>query len=141
MRLFNTRLHVAVGLTAIVTTTVVFAMLLGFVPDHLAPQRQARVQLAETVAASATALLTAGEVKRLESVLRYVKSRNPGVESVAVRERAGRLLVDTGGHEQRWRPMQRRCGRESCARARRPYRGRSRAAQCAMRSRSPPRRC
>jgi PAS domain S-box-containing protein len=105
MKIFNTRMHVAVGLTAIVTTTVVFAMLLGFVPDHLAPQRHARVTLAETVAASATALLTAREGKRLESVLRYVKSRNPAVECIGVRDRDGVIVVETGGHAKNWRSM------------------------------------
>ena len=106
MRILNTRMHISVGLTAIVTTTVVFAMLLGLVPDHLGPQRQARVALAETVAASATALLTAREEKRLESVLRYVKSRNPAVHCIGVRERDGRIVVETGNHAKNWRPMQ-----------------------------------
>ena len=106
MKFFNTKMHVAVGLTAIVTTAVVFAMLLGFVPDNLAPQRQGRVSLAETVAASATALLTAREEKRLESVLRFVKNRNREVQSIGVRNRDGKVVVMTGEHAKLWEPME-----------------------------------
>ena len=99
-------MHVAVGLTAIVTTAVVFAMLLGLVPDRLSAQRHARLSLAEVVAASATALLTAREERRLESVLRFVMNRNPEVLSIGVRDRDGRIVVVTGEHATRWEPME-----------------------------------
>src|ERR1039457_259099 len=97
MKIFSTRMYVAVGLTAIVTSAVVLAMFLGLVPDPASAQRQARVSLAETVAASATALLTAGEERRIEPVLRFVMNRNPEVLSAAVRERGGRVVAAAGG--------------------------------------------
>jgi len=105
-RILNTKAHVATGLTAIVTTALVFAMVLGFVPDHLAAQRQARVNLAETMAGSATALLTAHEERRLESLLRFAINRNTEVLSIAVRERGGRIVIGAGEHATRWEPME-----------------------------------
>ena len=106
MTIFSTKMHVAVGLTAIVTSAVVLAMFLGLVPDLASAQRQARVSLAETVAASATALLTAGEERRIESVLRFVMNRNPEVLSAAVRERGGRIVAAAGEHAAHWEPME-----------------------------------
>ncbi len=98
MRVLGTKAYVAVGLAAIVTTAVVFAMLLGLLPDRLGAQRAGRVSLAESVAASASALLTAQEERRLESVLHFIMSRNPDVLSIAVRERSGRMRVVAGEH-------------------------------------------
>ena len=106
MKIFSTRMYVAVGLTAIVTSAVVLAMFLGLVPDPASAQRQARVSLAETVAASATALLTAGEERRIEPVLRFVMNRNPEVLSAAVRERGGRIVAAAGEHAAHWEPME-----------------------------------
>ncbi|MDP2242159.1 MAG: ATP-binding protein [Burkholderiales bacterium] len=106
MKIFSTKMHVAIGLTAIVTTAVVFAMLLGFVPDRLSAQRHARVSLAESLAASATALMTTKEERRLASVLRFVMARNPEILSIAVRDRDGRIVVVTGEHATRWEPME-----------------------------------
>ncbi|MEX0744436.1 MAG: ATP-binding protein [Phycisphaeraceae bacterium] len=106
MRIFGTKMHVAVGLAAIVTTAAVFAMLLGFVPDRLGAERRARASLAESVAAGATALLTAREERRVESVLHFVMNRNPEILSIAVRERGGRILSAAGEHAANWEPLE-----------------------------------
>ena len=106
MKILNTKAHLAVGLSAIVTTAVVFAMLLGLLPDRLGAQREGRVSLAESVAASASALLTAEEERRLESVLHFIMSRNPDVLSIAVRERSGRIRVSSGEHTAHWEAVE-----------------------------------
>ena len=106
MRIFGTKMHVAVGLAAIVTTAAVFATLLGIVPDRLGAERRARASLAESVAAGATALLTAREERRVESVLHFVMNRNPEVLSIAVRERGGRILSAAGEHAANWEPLE-----------------------------------
>ena len=77
MRFLGTKAYVAVGLGAIVTTAVVFAMLIGLLPDRHGAQRDGRASLAESVAASASALLSAQEERRLQSVLHFIMSRNP----------------------------------------------------------------
>jgi PAS domain S-box-containing protein len=106
VKILGTKAHVAVGLAAIVTSAVVFAMLLGLLPDRLGAQREARASLAESVAAGATALLTANEDRRLESVLHFVMNRNPEVLSIAVRERGGRIRVAAGEHAPHWEAME-----------------------------------
>jgi PAS domain S-box-containing protein len=106
VRILGTKAHVAVGLAAIVTSAVVFAMLLGLLPDRLGAQRAGRVSLAESVAGGASALLTAQEERRLESVLHFVMSRNPEVLSIAVRERSGRIRVSAGEHTANWEAIE-----------------------------------
>jgi hypothetical protein len=106
VRILGTKAHVAVGLAAIVTSAVVFAMLLGLLPDRLGAQREGRVSLAESVAASASALLTAQEERRLDSVLHFIMSRNPEVLSIAVRERSGRIRVSAGEHTAHWEAIE-----------------------------------
>ena len=66
MRFLGTKAYVAVGLGAIVTTAVVLAMLIGLLPDRHGAQRDGRASLAESVAASASALLSAQEERRLQ---------------------------------------------------------------------------
>ena len=106
MKTLSTKAHLAVGLSAIVTTAVVFAMLLGLLPDRLGAQREGRVSLAESVAASASALLTMEEERRLDSLLHFIMSRNPEVLSVAVRERSGRIRVSAGEHTAHWEALE-----------------------------------
>ena len=105
MKFLGTKAYVAGGLAAIVTTAVVFAMLMGLLPDRHGAQRAGRISLAESVAASATALLTAEEERRLESVLHFIMNRNPDVLSIAVRERSGRIRVSVGEHTAHWEPV------------------------------------
>jgi PAS domain S-box-containing protein len=106
VKILGTKAHVAAGLAAIVTTAAVFAMMLGLLPDRLGAQREGRVSLAESVAASATALLTAQEEKRLESVLHFIMNHNPEVLSIAVRERTGRIRIAAGEHAPHWEEME-----------------------------------
>jgi PAS domain S-box-containing protein len=106
MKSLGTKAYVAVGLAAIVTTAVVFAMLMGLLPDRHGAQRAGRVSLAESVAASATALLTVEEERRLESVLHFIMNRNPEVLSIAVRERSGRIRVSVGEHTVHWEAIE-----------------------------------
>ena len=105
MKLFSTRTHIALGLTALATTALLAGVLFGLLPDRHGAIRAGRVALAESVAASSTALIMARDPKRLEAVLRFVAERNDELLSVAVRDREGRLIA-TGGVHAQWIPME-----------------------------------
>jgi hypothetical protein len=72
------RTHVALGLASIVTTALLVA---------------------------GTALITANERKRLESVLRFLVERNAELLSVAVRDARGDLVAAAGEHSD-WVPLE-----------------------------------
>ena len=104
MKLFSTKTHIALGLTALATTALLAGVVLGLLPDRQGAIRAGRVALAESVAASSTALIMARDPGRLEAVLRFVAERNDELLSVAVRDREGQLIA-TGGTHALWIPM------------------------------------
>ena len=106
------RTHISLGLSAIVVTGVLIAVFIGLLPDHAGAVRQGRVALAESVAASSTALITANDPRRLEAVLQFIVGRNPELLSVAVRDVQGRLVAVAGDHAE-WTPLESGAATES----------------------------
>ncbi len=106
MKIFNTRVFIALGLASLMATVILGASMLGLIPDRTGAIREGRVALAETLAADATSLVTQQDIARLEAILRFVVKRNPDVLSVAVRTAEGVVLVRVGDHESKWVPMQ-----------------------------------
>jgi PAS domain S-box-containing protein len=100
-----TRTHIALGLSGIVTTGVLLAVFLGLIPDRVGAVREGRVALAESVAASSTALITANERRRLDAMLRFLVARNPELLSVGVRDGRGELVA-SGGEHGLWTPLE-----------------------------------
>jgi len=99
------RTHIALGLTGIVTTALLLAAFIGLLPDRVGAVRQGRIALAESIAATSTALITTNERRRLESVLRFLVERNAELLSVAVRNARGELVAAAGEHSA-WEPLE-----------------------------------
>ena len=106
MKIFNTRVYIALGLASLMATLVLCASMLGLIPDRAGAVREGRAALAETLAADATSLIAQQELARLEAILRFVVKRNPDVLSAAMRTADGVVLVAVGDHEPHWIPMQ-----------------------------------
>jgi signal transduction histidine kinase/ActR/RegA family two-component response regulator/HPt (histidine-containing phosphotransfer) domain-containing protein len=106
MKIFNTRVYIALGLASLLATVLLAASMLGLIPDRTGAIRDGRAALAESLAADATSLITQQEIARLEAILRFVVKRNPDILSVAVRTVDGVVLVTVGDHESNWVPMQ-----------------------------------
>jgi len=94
----SARTHIALGLASIVTTALLIAVFAGLLPDRAAAVRHGRIALAESIAATSTALITANDRRRLESVLRFLVERNDDLLSVAVRDARGDLVAVAGEH-------------------------------------------
>jgi PAS domain S-box-containing protein len=105
MKLLGTRTYIALGLASLVSTALLAASFLGLVPDRAGAVREGRIALAESLAASSTALLARSDLRRLEDVLRFVKERNASLLSAGLRSREGRLAVAAGDHARKWQPM------------------------------------
>jgi PAS domain S-box-containing protein len=101
----SARTHIALGLASIVTTGLLLAAFIGLLPDRLGAVRQGRIALAESIAATSTALITANERRRLESVLRFLVERNDELLSAAVRDARGDLVAAAGEHSD-WVPLE-----------------------------------
>jgi len=107
MKLLDTRVYISLGLVSLVTTVLLAASFFGLIPDRHAAIRDGRVALAESLAASSTAILSTSDPRLLEEVLRFVQKRNPDLQSAGLRSRDGRLVVAVGDHLRGWMPLDR----------------------------------
>ena len=98
----NARAHIAIGLASLAVSIVLMSSVLGIFPDREAAVRQGRATLAETLAASATALLADRDTHGLQALLSFVVKRNDDVLSAAVRSADGGTLITAGPHEGNW---------------------------------------
>jgi PAS domain S-box-containing protein len=105
MKLLGTRTYISLGLVSLVSSALLAASFLGLVPDRVGAVREGRIALAESIAASSTALLSSADPRRLEDVLRFVQKRNASLLSVGLRAADGRLVLAVGDHARQWVPM------------------------------------
>ncbi len=102
-RFIGTRTYIALGLVSLVSSALLAASFLGLLPDRVTAERSGRLALAESVAASATALMSGGDTSRVETLLRFVQLRNTELLSVGMRALDGKLALTVGDHARQWR--------------------------------------
>src|SRR4051794_31764185 len=105
MKILNTRTYIALGLVSLVSTVLLAASFFGLVPDRQGAIRDGRIALAESLAASSTAILNSADPRPLEEVLRFVQKRNPDLLSAGLRSHEGGLVLAVGDHLRAWAPL------------------------------------
>ena len=91
---FSPRFHIAFGLSSLVTTTILLALFMGFVPDRAGAIAQSRVSLAESLATSTSTLIDRGILLGVRDNLEFIVQRNPTLASVElVRKSNGNTVV------------------------------------------------
>lgn len=103
LRNLSTRSYVSIGLSFILVTILLVAMLLGLVPDRAGAIRASRATIAETIAANGSASINHADTDRLRTTLRLAVDRNDDLLSAAVRRSDGTLAVSVGDHERHWK--------------------------------------
>ncbi len=102
LRNLSTRSYVSIGLSFILVTILLVAMLLGFVPDRDGAIRHSRATIAETIAANGSAAINQADTDRLRTTLRLAVDRNDDLLSAGVRRGDGTLAVSVGDHDRHW---------------------------------------
>ncbi|MCB2039394.1 MAG: hypothetical protein KDH48_00640, partial [Rhodoferax sp.] len=102
MRRLSTRVHLALGLSAIAVGVLLLASYLHLIPDAEALTRQHRASLAETIAITTSSMLDSAEPDQLADTLAFLRGRNDGLLSLGVRAESGQLLVDIHDHAANW---------------------------------------
>ena len=101
-RRLSSRMHLALGLAGLVVGVALSATWLGLVPDAEAVARQHRSSVAETMAVTVSALLDESQPQALQDTLAFIRSRNPDLLSIGLRDADGALLIDVGMHSMQW---------------------------------------
>ncbi len=102
MRRNRPKLYIVFGLVCLTICVILWAIFLGLVPDRTNALLQGRTALAESLAASSSALIGGEQAGRLQGLLSFVVERNPELRSIAVRRPTGELVAHTAGHAQNW---------------------------------------
>ncbi|QDS96628.1 Sensory/regulatory protein RpfC [Roseimaritima multifibrata] len=101
-RQITARLRLAIGAAGIVASCLLTCAFLGLLPDERPAVAQGRAHLCESIAVYSSALLAQGEVRTMDNTLQAIAAHNPQVISVGIRRENGRLLNNTGDHQQHW---------------------------------------
>jgi diguanylate cyclase (GGDEF)-like protein/PAS domain S-box-containing protein len=95
-------IRLALGLTSLVVTLLLLLQMLGLIPDELEMTRKVRNRSSEALAVQAASLLQAGDMMALARTFEEVRTRDPEIRSIAIRQDSGSLLVAVGEHEAHW---------------------------------------
>jgi PAS domain-containing protein len=101
LKQLSSRFHLALGLSSMVVSLLLLALLAGLLPDRDGALRSGRTSLAEATGVAVTALLGEEDPTRLQQVLDFLVSRNSDLLSIGLRTASGSLQLQAGpaGHQ------------------------------------------
>ncbi len=102
MKFLPVKYQIALGLTAIVTTTVFLVVALGFGPDTRQAVMLGRKRLCESVAINSSILLTQSDLQRVKGLLEAMVDRDDDMLSAAIRRSDGQAYAEIGDHQTHW---------------------------------------
>jgi diguanylate cyclase (GGDEF)-like protein/PAS domain S-box-containing protein len=98
-------LRITFGLVLLTLTILMALDALGWIPTVQSRDAELRIQIAETLAAQATAAAAQHDLRPLRAALRIAVERNQDVLSAGLRAaRGGRLMISVGDHRTLWQP-------------------------------------
>ncbi|MEZ6088036.1 MAG: ATP-binding protein [Pirellulaceae bacterium] len=103
-RILPTRVRIVAALVTMVIVNIIGSITLQIFPNPYVPLMEGRAELTETLAMSATTLITSGNRTGLEALLEGVVRRQPSVLSIGLRKPDGTLYVAAGDHREIWLP-------------------------------------
>ena len=106
MKWLNARVYISFGLASLAASVVLISSMFGLFPDRDHAVREGRAALAETLAASATALVSERKTAQLHAILSLAVRRNDQMASAAIRMANGQILLGVGPHEGEWIEME-----------------------------------
>ena len=105
MKLLNPKTRISMGLVGIMACLVMLAFFLHIIPDRDSAVMEGRAALAESIGIYSAALVNEAKSRRLADDFALLVERNKDLLSIALRYENGKVLVATGDHVDRWKPM------------------------------------
>ncbi|MCA9051092.1 MAG: PAS domain-containing protein, partial [Planctomycetaceae bacterium] len=103
MKNFSALTRITVGLVSSMLGILMAARFVGLLPDEEAFLIDSRSRVAESLAFSATAMISRDEWPELQAVLDGVTNRHPDLNSIGIRTRDDGLLLSTADHALQWK--------------------------------------
>ena len=96
--------RISLGLVGLFLAVLFAARGLDIIPDPEAAALQKRVAVCEALAVECSLAAQQGEgsLAVTDAYVKAIAGRHPEIRSAAVRDNAGHLIVDTGGHDAHW---------------------------------------
>ena len=102
MRWLTTKIRLTIGLVGILMLLFCAATVMDMVPSTEKAELKGRSELCESIAITSSLMLHKNRLLDLDAVLTQTVKRNPQITSIGLRNKAGRLVVDTNGHQEHW---------------------------------------
>ncbi len=98
----STRFRIVIGLTSILVSAMLTAVVLQIAPDSREAEVRARGQICEALAVNSSVLISRDDINRVQAILTVLKSRHPDIVSAGVRRTDGTLVIEVGDHAAVW---------------------------------------
>jgi PAS domain S-box-containing protein len=99
----SARSRIAMGQVALLTSVLMLAVTIGFVPSTLDATKEGRAKLCESIAISSSVMATRNDMAGLNAALRATVSRDPQIISAGVRDANDKLIATVGEHAAAWK--------------------------------------
>jgi PAS domain S-box-containing protein len=104
-RFLGARFFLSIGLVSLVSSVLLLAIYLEIVPDRVSAIRLGRAALAESLAASTSALASQSDAARIKAMIGFVVERNKDLLSAAILKTDGTVIAEVGEHLKNWQDM------------------------------------
>ena len=98
----STRLRIVIGLTSVLLSTMLAAVVFNLSPDPREAEVKGRGRLCEALAVNSSVLVSRDDIRRVQAFLSVLKARHEELVSAGVRRNDGTLVVDVGDHAAHW---------------------------------------
>ncbi len=104
MKRISTTVRVVLCLVCLTISSLLVARAFGIISDPRNIVMAERAKLCESIAINFSLLVMKDDAKTLEAGLKAIASRNSDIRSIGVRQSAGQLKLEVGGHRALWSP-------------------------------------
>lgn len=102
-RFITPTLQISIGLLSLTISLIFLAYTFGLVPSEGNASLEARARVSENLAVQLAGLAGRNDAVAIKETMESVVSRNNEILSIAIRGADGKLLVESGHHDDHWR--------------------------------------
>ncbi len=95
-------MRISIALVLLTSCILLSAEILGFTPQEIKIQAEARSKISESLALQMSVLIPDEDIRKIQKLIMFIVKRNPDILSAGIRNATGKLLFYSPGHEKLW---------------------------------------